>query len=85
MDPKPEPKPKKVKQVYTIRDVIKQNYGELVAEEIGCKPDDKKYIGSYQRAVTTVHNNMSEEELDEVQRILDLWNKDGAPSEVQLK
>src|SRR5271168_926506 len=49
----------KIKQVYTIRDVIKQSYRALIEDEIPFKPTDKDYISSYQCAVTTVINNMS--------------------------
>lgn len=80
-----EPKPSKIKQIYTIRDVIKQNHRALVEAEILYKSTDKDYIGSYQRAVTTVHRNMSNIELEEAENVVDLWNKQGAPPEVQLK
>ena len=79
------PKPKKIKEVYTLRDVIKQHYRELVEAEIPYKSTDKGYLGSYQRAVRTVLTNMDKEELDEVQNILDAWNEQGAPPEDQLK
>ena len=80
-----DPKPKKIKQVYSIRDVIKQHYRELVEAEIPYKPTDKEYIGSYQRAVTTILKNMSENDLEEAEKIMESWNKEGAPAEVQLK
>ena len=79
------PKPKKVKRVYNIRDVIKQNYKSLVENEIPYESTDKKYLGSYQKAVTKVLNNMSEEDLEEVENIVELWNKEGGPSDLQLK
>lgn len=78
-------KPVKIKQVYTTRDVIKQKYRELVEEHIPYKPSDKKYLSSYQQAVTTVLENMSGDDLDEVQKIADGWNEQGAPSDLQLK
>jgi hypothetical protein len=80
-----DPKPTKIKQVYTIRDVVKQHYRERVEAKIPYKPTDKEYIGSYQRAVTTVVNNMSDEDVEEAEEIVELWNKRGAPAEVQLK
>jgi hypothetical protein len=80
-----DPQPKKIKQVYTIRDVIKQHYRDLVEAQISFKPTDKEYIGSYQRAVTTVLKNMTEEEVEEAEEILESWNKQGAPPEIQLK
>jgi len=80
-----DPKPTKVKPVYSIRDVIKQHYRELVEAEIPYKPTDKEYIGSYQRAVTTVLKNMSEQDVEEAEEIVESWNKQGAPAEVQLK
>jgi hypothetical protein len=74
-----------VKQVYTIRDVIKQNYAKLVDEQIPFNPSEKGYLGCYQKAVTTVLNNMDEELLEEAGNILEQWNSNGAPSDVQLK
>jgi hypothetical protein len=78
-------KPKKVKRIYNIRDVIKQHYQNLVEKEIPFKSTDKGYLGSYQRAVTAVMNKMTEEELEEAENILESWNKEGGPSDVQLK
>jgi hypothetical protein len=80
-----DPKPKKIKPVYTIRDVIKQNYRGLVEAEICYKPTDKEYIGNYQRAVSTVLENMTKKDLKEANDVVELWNSKGAPQEVQLK
>ena len=80
-----KPKPKKVKPIYTIRDVIKQNYRELVKKKIPFKPNDHKYIGSYQRAVTEVMKNMAEEDLTAVEEIAKDWSEQGSPAEVKLK
>ena len=79
------PKPKKTKQIYNIRDVIKQHYRNLVEEEIPYESKDPLYLGSYQKAVTTVLKNMSDEDLEEAQNILERWNKEGGPSDLQLK
>lgn len=78
-------KPKKVKQLYTVRDVIKQNHRELVEDEIPYSSVDSEYIGCYQRAVTTVLKKMTEEELEDAQKVADSWNEEGVPSEVQLR
>ena len=80
-----KPKPKKVKLIYTIWDVIKQNYRELVKKKIPFKPNDHKYIGSYQWAVTEVMENMAEEDLAAVEEIAKDWSEQGAPAEVKLK
>jgi hypothetical protein len=80
-----EAKPKKIKLVYTIRDIIKQQYRELVNEEIPYKPTDKEYIGSYQRAVTTVLKNMTKDQLGEAEKMVEVWNEQGAPLPFQLK
>jgi hypothetical protein len=80
-----EPKPTKIKQFYTIRDVIKQKHRKLVEEQIPYESTDKRYIGSYQRAVTAVLQDMSKEDLEDAENIIDKWNKDGAPQAVQLK
>ena len=65
-----DPKPVKIKQVYSIRDVIKQNYQDLIQDEIPYNSSDKCYLGSYQRAVTTVQKNMTESDLEEAQKIV---------------
>ena len=80
-----DPKPMKLKQIYTIWDVIKQHYQELVEAEIPYKLTNKEYIESYQCAVTTVLRNMSKKDIEEVEEIVDSWNKQGAPAKVQLK
>lgn len=54
-------------------------------EEIPYKPGQNPFIGCYQRAVTTVHKKMNKKDLKEVDKTVELWNKDGAPSDVQLK
>jgi hypothetical protein len=78
-------KPIKVKQVYTARDIIKQKYRELVEDHIPYKSSDKKYLFSYQQAVTKVLEEMSEEDLSDIQKIVDMWNDQGAPLDLQLK
>jgi len=80
-----KPQRKKVKKVYTMRDVIKHHYKSLVEEEIPFKSTDKGYLGSYQRAVTSVLDKMGEEDLEEAENLLETWNKDGGPSDLQLK
>lgn len=83
--PKSKVKPRKRKQLYTIRDVIKENYRYLVDEEIPYKSGEPEYLARFQAAVTTVLNNMSEEDLEQVEDIVEQWNREGAPSELQLK
>ena len=78
-------KPVKIKQVYSIRDVIKQNYQDLVQDEIPYNSSNKYYLSSYQQAVTTVQKNMTKSDLEEAQKIVDLWNAQGVPSDVKLK
>jgi hypothetical protein len=80
-----DPKPSKLKQTYTIRDVVMQMYPELVAAENPYSPSDRQYIGSFQRSVTNAVSKLDEDNLKEVEEMLEKWNKDGAPSEVQLK
>lgn len=65
--------------------MIKQHYRHLVEKENPFKSNEEKYLGSYQKAVTAVIKKMSDEELEEVEDILEMWNKDGGPSDVQLK
>ena len=66
---KPKAKPKKLKQLYTIRDIIKQNHRGLVEDQIPYEANNPKYLGSYQRAVTAVKDNMTEEELADAEEI----------------
>jgi hypothetical protein len=80
-----KPKPRKVKKLYCIRDVVKLHHGDLVAKEIGYKTDNPKYLANYQRAVTAVIDNMTEEDLEAAQQIANDWSEQGAPPEVQLK
>ena len=82
---KADPKPRKIKQVYTLRDVVKQHHRDLVEAEIPYQPTDPKYIRSYQWAVSTVLDSMTESELEEAEKMVELWNKQGSPAEVQLK
>jgi hypothetical protein len=65
--------------------VIKQKYKTLVEDEIPYKTTDKEYLGSYQRAVTSVLNNLDEEDMEEAEETLELWNREGGPSDLQLK
>jgi hypothetical protein len=80
-----DPKPKKLKQVYSIRDVVKEQYRARIEAEIPYKTSDKEFIGCYQRALTAVLNNMSDEDVEAAESILETWNQQGAPAEVQLK
>ena len=68
-----------------MRDVIKNHYKSLVEDEIPFKSTDKGYLGSYQRAVTSVLDKMSEEDREEAENLLETWNKEGGPSNLQLK
>lgn len=79
----PTDKPKKIKKIYTMRDVIKQRFSEKVADEIPFKTTDPGYIGSYQRAVTTVLENLNGDDLEAAGEMLEQWNKNGGPSDVQ--
>lgn len=83
--PKSKVKPTKRKQLYTIRDVVKENYRSLVDKEIPYKSGKVDYLARFQAAVTTVLKNMSEKDLEEVEDMAEQWNREGAPSELQLK
>ena len=76
---------KKRKQVYTIREVIKQQYRNRVDSKIPYPSNDKRYISSYQRAVMTVLNNMEKKEREEAENILRQWNENGPPSNIQIR
>jgi len=68
-----------------IRDVIKKFYREEIDALIPYKPTEKMYISYYQAAVTTILNNMSDDELEKAERILESWNEEGVPQDIQLK
>lgn len=53
--------------------------------QIPFKSTEKEYIGSYQKAVTQVMANLSEEDLEEAERMLEVWNEEGASADVRLK
>lgn len=46
---------------------------------------DKTYPGIYQQAVTEFMRNMSEEEIQEMQDLLEEWQAEGPPLDVRLK
>jgi len=79
------PKPKRRKQIYGLRDVVKDRYLHLVNAEIPHEAGGADYIANYQRAVTTVVENMEGDDLKEAEVMVEEWNKGGAPSDVQLK
>jgi len=74
-----------VKENYVIRDVIKKCYRKEIDAEIPYDPTDKRYIALYQGAVTTVYNNLTKDELEEAEGILESWKEEGVPQDIQLK
>ena len=78
-------KPIKLKQKYSLRDVVSNIYRDRIEEEIPFKPTDKGYIGCYQRALTNTIKSLSREELEEAQTTLAAWDGTGPPAHVQLK
>jgi signal recognition particle subunit SEC65 len=46
---------------------------------------DKTYPGIYQQAVTEYMTNMSDEETQEMQELLEEWQAEGPPLDVRLK
>lgn len=78
-------KPRKPKQKYKIRDVIQRVYRERIEELIPVEKSDKDFIGHYQRAVSTVQESLTSEEMEEVEAKMETWNTEGLPQDVQLK
>lgn len=78
-------KPRKIKKVYTVRDVVKQKHCSLINKEIPYNPQTKEYLGNYQRAVTTVLKEMDSDERKKLEELAESWNEEGAPREVQFK
>ena len=66
-------------------DVIKKKYGDRVKEKIPFQPGETQFVANYQRAVTTVVNEMDDEERKNAEELVDSWNKDGPPGAYQLK
>jgi hypothetical protein len=56
-----------------------------VEKKIPFRPTDKEYLGSYQRAVSNVLDNMTKKELKNLENVAELWNKEGVPQNIQLK
>ena len=77
-----QPKPTKIKQTYMVRDFIKQNHCSLVDAEIPFNPQTKEYLGCYQQAVTAVLERMDSGEPSRLEKLAQLWNKQGAPHKV---
>lgn len=71
--------------MFTIRDVIKKNYRDRIEAEIPHEPKTKEYIAAYQSAVTKVIQNLDDDDLEVVENLVEEWNKEGAPPEIQLK
>jgi uncharacterized protein len=46
---------------------------------------DKSYPGIYQQAVSEYMRNMSDEERQEMQELLEEWQAEGPPLDVRLK
>ena len=79
------PKPKKLKPIYKLRDVVKKLYRWRIEDKIPYKSTEPEYLGRYQKAVSDVLDDMTEEELEEAETLLEQWNKEGGPSDLQLK
>ena len=54
-------------------------------EHIPFKTNDPQYISCYQKAVTAVHSEMTEEELAEAEEIAKEWSTQGSSREAKLK
>jgi len=78
-------KTKKFKPKYTVRDVIKKNYRDRIEAEIPHEPSSKEYLRLYQNAVTKVWEKMDDEDLEEAETVLELWNKEGVPPKIQQR
>jgi hypothetical protein len=59
-------RPKKAKTMYNAQDVIKYNHREKIDSEIAIKPNSKRYLGAYQRAVTMILVGMEDKEMEEI-------------------
>lgn len=89
-------KPFKDRQVFKIARKIplRRAVGKARAAEINEiirieHPDlqrgDKTFPGIYQKAVTEYMKNMSDEENQEMQELLDEWQAEGPPLDIRLK
>ena len=85
MSEKGQKKPKKVKMAYTVHNIVKQEYTDVILDKIPIPNSDKSFISHYQQAVTDVIKEMDDETLEKVEGQMEEWNKNGGPSDVQLK
>jgi hypothetical protein len=61
-----------------IKDIITSKHPDL-------HKGDKSYPGIYQKVVSELMKNMSEEETQEMQEMLEEWQAEGPPLDVRLK
>lgn len=78
-------KPKKVKQTYNIRDVIREKYSDEIKAANPYTPGDKEFVGNFGKALNSVMGNLNDDELKEAEELTDLWNEQGPPADFQLK
>jgi hypothetical protein len=61
------------------------NYRHLIEAQIPHEPKTTEYIAAYQGAVTKVIKNLDDDLQETVENLVEEWNKEGAPPELQLK
>jgi hypothetical protein len=79
---------KKFGRVMGIRDAVKSlrqpAIDNLLATK-GINCGDKTYLPAYPAAVTELLEGMSDHEKEEMKKVAERWNREGAPTDVQAK
>jgi len=57
----------------------------ITSKHPGLQKGDKAYPGIYQKAVTEFMTNMTKEETQEMEELLEEWQAEGPPLDVRLK
>ena len=70
---------------WTARTVIEMQRKEEVLNETGAKAGDKEMIGNYQRALNTVIQGLTDEELKAAEETALEWSNEGPPREIQVE
>jgi hypothetical protein len=86
---RPPPGGRKYSKKYKLRDGVAALYAERINERLDEEEagpaGSKKYLSLYPAMLTQVAEDLHDEELDAVQKIVDKWNSDGAPDDMKKK
>lgn len=74
-----DPKPPREKARYTIRDVAKVLHKEAIRAKVGMEhtPGTGDYLAQYPGALTSVMEDLTDEQIEEAEEMRDRWNVEG--------